>query len=150
LLDDLLGARWEGCANLGREVEEALVAGELLQAGVHQAAGGADIATQVRQLGLQEPKFRPAKSGVAGQPVEAIFGLGVDEPVEQQAVPFGQRCGALVTVPARGSPGAVRSGRGVAGEVVERVKVAVGESDPHVGRRQHLREHAGQRGFPAG
>jgi len=34
-----------------------------------------------------------------------------------------------------------------AGEAVERVKVTIGEPNPHVGSGQHLREHAGQRGF---
>src|SRR6266545_82481 len=89
-LDDLLSARWEGRADLGREVEEALVAGEYLQGRLQQAASVADIAALVRQLGLQEPEFRAAKGGVAGQPVEAVFGLGADQPVKQQAMPCGQ------------------------------------------------------------
>jgi hypothetical protein len=55
--------------------------------------------------------------------------------------------GPLVTVSARGSPGVVGSGQLIAGEAVERVEVAVGEPDPHVGDPQHLREYAGQRGF---
>src|SRR6266568_8095286 len=70
-LDDLLGARRQGRADLGREVEEALVAGQPLQGRMHQAAGGADIAALMRQLGLEELKLRPAERWVAGQPVQA-------------------------------------------------------------------------------
>ena len=82
------------------------MAGELLQRRLHQAAGAADIAALVRQLGLQEPKLRTAERGVAGQPVQAILGLGIDQPVEQQAVPFGQIRGSSLTVAAGGLPGA--------------------------------------------
>ena len=59
------------------------MAGELLQGRLHQTAGAADIAALVRQLGLQEPRLWAAERGVAGQPVEAILGLGADQPLQQ-------------------------------------------------------------------
>src|SRR6266540_2074684 len=67
-LDDLLGARRQGRADLGREVQEVLVTGEPLQGRLHQAAGAADIAALVGQLGLQELKLWAAERGVVGQP----------------------------------------------------------------------------------
>src|SRR6266540_1205642 len=60
-------ARRQGRADLGREVQEVLVAGQVLQGRVHQAAGAADIAASVCELGLEELKLRAAERGVVGQ-----------------------------------------------------------------------------------
>ena len=78
------------------------MAGQVLQSRMHQAAGAAEITAPVCELGFEELKFRAAKRGVVCQPVKAILGLGADQPVEQQAVPFRQIRSSLVTVAARG------------------------------------------------
>src|SRR6266508_5884310 len=97
-LDDLLGARRQGRADLGREVQEVLVTGEPLQGRLHQIAGAADIAALVGQLGLQKLKLWAAERGVASQPVEAVLDLGADQPLQQQAMPLGQVRGPTVTL----------------------------------------------------
>ena len=99
----------------------------------------------MRKLCLQERQLRPAERRVSGQPIDAILGLGIDEPVDEQEMPFGEVRGPVLKLPAGGSRAAGRFRCVIAGDLVEGVEVAVTKADPHVGDRQHPRQHSGER-----
>jgi hypothetical protein len=68
-------------------------------------AGCFDVTALVGAAGTDEVEFRARESEMVRELVEEVFRCGVGELLDEDRVPLGEVCGALL-------PGEVRSGRG--------------------------------------
>lgn len=120
LLDDLLGARWQRPADRQREFEKYLVAGELLEALVDEAACAVDVASLVRKPCLEERELGSAEGSVLDQSIESVLDAIAHQLAEQHVVPLAQGGGPPVPIPVGAGPLAIRFRRAVASDQVER------------------------------
>jgi hypothetical protein len=121
--------------------------GKAVESVSHQTARRCQVTAAPRKLRPEIDQIRTAERRVCGQPVETIFGIIPEEPVEQCEMPFGEVVGAPLTPLVGRSPARGRLRRAAGTDVVERVEVLVGKGDPVVRHREQALERDYERGL---